>query len=325
MDWLTRQPWPIYITPPNATNKRRPSRSKSDRGDAELMADLVRRQVDECRPLVTRGETVEHLRQLLRAYDGVLREQRRLGNRLIYQLKQYYPASLKAFSRPNNLISLAFLERYPTPDAAKAATVDDLHDFLREQRYGGKKLDVKLAELYQLLKQVFHEYPELYSIQFTKTQQYTNEEDLNKFSFQSPTQLIKILQHIAPQVTSVVKEELEKYIQSLYDMKPKTKKTEKETKKKKEKEKEKRKDRKKKRKQKNKKRYVVFFQAEDGIRDLVRSRGLGDVYKRQGLEDIKSELESRGNEVFYIGENRMADAVLYKEADTRPYLSLIHI
>ena len=25
----------------------------------------------------------------------------------------------------------------------------------------------------------------------------------------------------------------------------------------------------------------VFFQAEDGIRDLVRSRGLGDVYKRQ--------------------------------------------
>ena len=27
---------------------------------------------------------------------------------------------------------------------------------------------------------------------------------------------------------------------------------------------------------------AFFFQAEDGIRDLVRSRGLGDVYKRQG-------------------------------------------
>ena len=29
--------------------------------------------------------------------------------------------------------------------------------------------------------------------------------------------------------------------------------------------------------------FIVFFffQAEDGIRDLVRSRGLGDVYKRQ--------------------------------------------
>ena len=27
--------------------------------------------------------------------------------------------------------------------------------------------------------------------------------------------------------------------------------------------------------------WFFFFQAEDGIRDLVRSRGLGDVYKRQ--------------------------------------------
>ena len=27
--------------------------------------------------------------------------------------------------------------------------------------------------------------------------------------------------------------------------------------------------------------YIFFYQAEDGIRDLVRSRGLGDVYKRQ--------------------------------------------
>ena len=31
--------------------------------------------------------------------------------------------------------------------------------------------------------------------------------------------------------------------------------------------------------------FFVFFQAEDGIRDLVRSRGLGDVYKRQDAVD----------------------------------------
>ena len=38
--------------------------------------------------------------------------------------------------------------------------------------------------------------------------------------------------------------------------------------------------------------YVVastcFVQAEDGIRDLVRSRGLGDVYKRQGVAYARS-------------------------------------
>ena len=36
-----------------------------------------------------------------------------------------------------------------------------------------------------------------------------------------------------------------------------------------------------------------FFQAEDGIRDLVRSRGLGDVYKRQATSLLKSGAATR--------------------------------
>ena len=35
---------------------------------------------------------------------------------------------------------------------------------------------------------------------------------------------------------------------------------------------------------------MFFFQAEDGIRDLVRSRGLGDVYKRQLIVDRSVKL-----------------------------------
>ena len=38
---------------------------------------------------------------------------------------------------------------------------------------------------------------------------------------------------------------------------------------------------------------LFFFQAEDGIRDLVRSRGLGDVYKRQ-VELFLCELVVQG-------------------------------
>ena len=45
--------------------------------------------------------------------------------------------------------------------------------------------------------------------------------------------------------------------------------------------------------------FVLFFfvlQAEDGIRDLVRSRGLGDVYKRQvlngGLGEQNDQIEN---------------------------------
>ncbi|CZT61049.1 hypothetical protein CDFC105_103920 [Clostridioides difficile] len=36
-----------------------------------------------------------------------------------------------------------------------------------------------------------------------------------------------------------------------------------------------------------------FFQAEDGIRDLVRSRGLGDVYKRQVYINVCLSLASQ--------------------------------
>ena len=40
--------------------------------------------------------------------------------------------------------------------------------------------------------------------------------------------------------------------------------------------------------------FGFFFQAEDGIRGLVRSRGLGDVYKRQGRDGIRDQV-SRGD------------------------------
>ena len=36
-----------------------------------------------------------------------------------------------------------------------------------------------------------------------------------------------------------------------------------------------------------------FFQAEDGIRDLVRSRGLGDVYKRQEEGPVEGDVHDR--------------------------------
>ena len=57
---------------------------------------------------------------------------------------------------------------------------------------------------------------------------------------------------------------------------------------------------------------VCFFvQAEDGIRDLVRSRGLGDVYKRQLQEfPLKKEkykfsiiLEQKNNVLLMFAEN----------------------
>ena len=66
---------------------------------------------------------------------------------------------------------------------------------------------------------------------------------------------------------------------------------------------------------------VFFFQAEDGIRGLVRSRGLGDVYKRQSLK-IKRR---RAGGLFMTGiPLRCAAAALVLVVPALS-LSLIHI
>ena len=66
---------------------------------------------------------------------------------------------------------------------------------------------------------------------------------------------------------------------------------------------------------------LCFFQAEDGIRDLVRSRGLGDVYKRQDMTAMGRLAES------YARTNDLIEAARwYSKIDEIPqHLSLIHI
>lgn len=46
---------------------------------------------------------------------------------------------------------------------------------------------------------------------------------------------------------------------------------------------------------------------------------------QKDLESLKSSLEGKGHNVFYIGENQSADAVLYNEMDTYPYYEVNNI
>ena len=68
-----------------------------------------------------------------------------------------------------------------------------------------------------------------------------------------------------------------------------------------------------------------FLQAEDGIRDLVRSRGLGDVYKRQ-LNRFPNGITGKS---FYQKDvtGKVADWVekYPYRAEGEDILSLIHI
>ena len=71
--------------------------------------------------------------------------------------------------------------------------------------------------------------------------------------------------------------------------------------------------------------FVFFFQAEDGIRDLVRSRGLGDVYKRQVLlrAGLVRLLEEGGHEI--IGAVGDAGALVDAARTLQPELALVDV
>lgn len=150
VDWLIQQDCQLYITPPHILASRRPSRVKDDRSDAFLLAYLLRLDEPECRPYNGQSKIVVHLRQLLYHYTRILTEQTRLNNQLISGLKQYYPVVLALFTKSNSPLSLAFLERYPTPQQAEALTMDDLATFLQEHSY--RYMD-RLELLYKRLQQ----------------------------------------------------------------------------------------------------------------------------------------------------------------------------
>ena len=125
----------MHMIPPNILAHRRPRRAKDDRGDAYLLASLLRTGDPDIRLIVKYSDIVQHLRQLASAYDMVLAQQRQMGNRLVHVLRKYFPAVLQVFSVPTSLVCLAFLEAYTTPEAARQLTVADFEAFLRKQKY----------------------------------------------------------------------------------------------------------------------------------------------------------------------------------------------
>ena len=68
-------------------------------------------------------------------------------------------------------------------------------------------------------------------------------------------------------------------------------------------------------------RCSFLFQAEDGIRDRVRSRGLGDVYKRQAKYEAIRDIDEASAMAFRI----RAELELVKLKGVVGSLSLIHI
>lgn len=133
VDFLLDAEYIVYFVPPNISVRHRPRRSKSDRGDAHLLASLLWRDDPECRQIAVVSSLCHQLRQVVAAHDSLQAQLQRLGGQLRHHLKRYYPAILTIFRKPTQPLTYAFLEDFPDPHTD--FTLLDLKRFFAAQRY----------------------------------------------------------------------------------------------------------------------------------------------------------------------------------------------
>lgn len=110
---------------------------KSDRFDAYVLAELARTDAHRFRALVPDRDETKALRALTRAREDLVGARVELANQLRAQLEAFWPGAL-VFAEVDSAISLAFLERYPSPADAKALGAGRMAAFLARNSYSGR-------------------------------------------------------------------------------------------------------------------------------------------------------------------------------------------
>jgi transposase len=127
---------PVYpVNPKTANQLRKAAGAKTDQIDAYLLAKTGRYDLAELRRLEPDHATVQELKTLTRDQDALIQTQTRLVNQLTACLKDYYPAALHLFARLQQRSALVFLQSYPSPAAAQAASVEELTTTLRTGKH----------------------------------------------------------------------------------------------------------------------------------------------------------------------------------------------
>ena len=91
------------------------SGAKSDPGDAKVLADLVRTDRHNHRPVAGDSDLAQGIRALARAHQSMIWAGRRQANQLRSALREFYPAALAAFDNLTSGDATAVLKAAPQP------------------------------------------------------------------------------------------------------------------------------------------------------------------------------------------------------------------
>ena len=109
----------VFAVNPMSTSRYRERHStsgaKSDPGDAKVLADMVRTDRHNHRPVATDTEVAQAVKVLARAHQTMTWSRGRLTNGLRSSLREFYPAALAAFDDLASSDALEVLKVAPTP------------------------------------------------------------------------------------------------------------------------------------------------------------------------------------------------------------------
>src|SRR5436853_4279500 len=133
--------WPVYPVNPRTVDRRRSaSGAKTDTIDAYLLAKTGRADLADLHRLTPDSEKVSELKALTRDQDSLVHMQTRLVNQLTACLKAYYPVALELFTKLPQKCTLLFLQTYPTPQEAMAASLEQIKEVLRQAKHSNPKM-----------------------------------------------------------------------------------------------------------------------------------------------------------------------------------------
>jgi transposase len=125
----------VYAVNPLAVSRYRDRHSlaggKSDAGDAKVLADLVRTDRHNHRPIAGDTPGVEAVKVLARAHQNLIWDRNGHTNQLRSALREYYPSALEAFDDLDDRDTLAVLERAPDPAVGARLTVTQIRSVLK--------------------------------------------------------------------------------------------------------------------------------------------------------------------------------------------------
>jgi transposase len=129
-----------------ARDRFRASGGKSDQFDRFVLCELARTDRHRFRILEPDSDQTKALRALTRTREDLVAARVAMANQLRAELERFWPGPIGLFNDLDSPISLAFIERYPSPKDAHRLGEKRLAAFLKACNYPNRKTAAQLLD-----------------------------------------------------------------------------------------------------------------------------------------------------------------------------------